>query len=294
MDLLPELGVGLVLWPALMPILSEDGGGIDVVEVEPEFFWFETGVAQEPMRIDAGMLRQLAALPQHKLVHGVASPVGGSLAPDPQQLRLMRGVVEALRAPWASEHLSFNAVPTPAGPVESGFLLPPLQSEAGAHQAAANIRIMAQGLQVPFAVENNVNYLRPVDGELADGAFIAAVLEQADCGLLLDLHNLLVNERNGRQPAREALAALPLDRVWEIHLAGGIEHRGYYLDAHSGPVDGELMELAREVVPALPNLRAVIFEMLPSYLPAIGLAQVKRQIDGLHTLWALRRPATVR
>lgn len=290
MDLLPELGVGLVLWPALMPVLSEDDGSIGVVEIEPEFFWFETGVAQEPMRIDAGMLQQLAALPQRKLVHGVASPVGGSLAPDPRQLRLMRDVVGALQAPWASEHLSFNAVPAPGGPVDSGFLLPPLQSDAGARQAAANIRGMAQGLQVPFAVENNVNYLRPIAGELPDGDFIATVLEQADCGLLLDLHNLLVNERNGRQPAREALAALPLDRVWEVHLAGGIEHRGFYLDAHSGLVDDELMRLATEVVPALPNLRAIIFEMLPSYLPQVGIDQVRRQIDRLHALWALRRP----
>ncbi|WP_369977396.1 DUF692 domain-containing protein [Xanthomonas bundabergensis] len=290
MHALPELGVGLVLWPELMPVLDEDDGAIGVVEIEPEFFWFETGNAQAPMRIDTGMVRQLAELPHHKLVHGVASPVGGSLAPDPRRLRSMREVVQALGAPWASEHLSFNAVPVAGGPVDSGFLLPPLQTVEGAHQAAANIRAMAHGLQVPFAVENNVNYLRPVDGELSDGAFIAEVVTQADCGILLDLHNLWTNERNGRQPVREALAALPLERVCELHLAGGFAHRGYWLDAHSGLVDQELMRLAAELVPALPKLRAIVFEMLPSYLPQVGIAAVRRQLDGLHSLWALRRP----
>jgi uncharacterized protein len=290
MHALPELGVGLVLWPALMPVLAEDDGAIGVVEIEPEFFWFETGSARAPMRIDTGMVRQLAELPHHKLVHGVASPVGGSLAPDRQRLRLMREVVQALDAPWASEHLSFNAVPVAGGPVDSGFLLPPLQTIEGAHQAAANIRAMARGLQVPFAMENNVNYLRPVEGELSDGAFIAEVATQADCAILLDLHNLWTNEKNGRQPVREALAALPLERVCELHLAGGFAHRGYWLDAHSGLVDEALMRLAAEVVPALPNLRAIVFEMLPSYLPQVGIAAVRRQLDRLHRLWALRRP----
>ncbi|MBN6104717.1 DUF692 family protein [Xanthomonas sp. CFBP 8703] len=290
MHALPDLGVGLVLWPELMPVLAEDDGAIGVVEIEPEFFWFETGNAQAPMRIDTGMVRQLAELPQHKLVHGVASPVGGSLAPEPQRLQLMREVVQALGAPWASEHLSFNAVPVAGGPVDSGFLLPPLQTVASAQQAAANIRTMAQGLRVPFAVENNVNYLRPVAGELSDGAFIAEVATQADCGILLDLHNLWTNQKNGRQPVREALAALPLERVCELHLAGGFAHRGYWLDAHSGLVDEELMRLAAELMPALPNLHAIVFEMLPTALAHVGIADVRRQIDRLHTLWALRRP----
>ncbi|MET0815411.1 MAG: DUF692 family multinuclear iron-containing protein [Pseudoxanthomonas sp.] len=290
MNDLPELGVGLVLWPALMPVLSEDDGAVDVVEIEPEFFWFETGNADAPMRIDSGVVRQLSGLPQRKLVHGVASPLGGSLAPDPHRLGLMREVVDTLQAPWASEHLSFNAVPAPGGRIDSGFLLPPLQTIEGAQQAADNIRATAQALQLPFAVENNVNYLRPVAGELSDGDFIAEVVERADCGIVLDLHNLWVNEKNGRQPVMQALAALPLERVWEIHLAGGTEHRGFLLDAHSGLVDEALMRLSKEIVPALPNLRAIIFEMLPAYLPRIGIAQVRRQLDALHSLWALRRP----
>nr|WP_257644206.1 DUF692 domain-containing protein [Luteimonas salinisoli] len=288
------MGVGLVLWPALLPLLSDDGGGIDVIEIEPEFFWFETGNPLEPMRMDTGVLRQLADLPQRKLVHGVASPVGGGLAPDPQRMDLMRAVVTTLQAPWASEHLSFNAVPAPEGRVDAGFLLPPLQTVEGAEQAAANIRAMADGLRIPVAVENNVNYLRPCPGELTDGDFLAEVAQRADCGLLLDLHNLWVNEQNGRQPARAALERLPLERVWEVHLAGGTRHRGYWLDAHSGPVADEVMALAAETIPALPNLRALIFEMLPAYLPQVGMGKVRRQIERLHGLWALRRPGPPR
>ena len=81
------------------------------------------------------------------------------------------------------------------------------------------------------------DYLRPRPGELGDGEFFAAVAEQADCGILLDLHNLWCNERDGRQPVRDVLAELRLERVWEVHLAGGEELVGYLLDAHS-PLPG--------------------------------------------------------
>jgi hypothetical protein len=40
------------------------------------------------------------------------------------------------------------------------------------------------------------------------------------------------------------LARIPLDRVWEIHPAGGMEMSGYWRDAHSGFVPAEVMEIA--------------------------------------------------
>jgi uncharacterized protein len=47
------------------------------------------------------------------------------------------------------------------------------------------------------------------------------------------LHNLWCNQLNGRQQVLDVLAELPLDRVWEVHLAGGKEMDGLWLDAHS-------------------------------------------------------------
>jgi uncharacterized protein len=68
---------------------------------------------------------------------------------------------------------------------------------------------------------------------MPDGVFVGAVAESADCGILLDLHNVFANGVNGRQPVEDFLAQLPLDRVWEIHLAGGFDMEGLWLDAHS-------------------------------------------------------------
>ena len=107
---------------------------------------------------------------------------------------------------------------------------------------------------------------------------------------MLDLHNLWANQRNGRQPVLEALSEMPLERVWEVHLAGGDEHRGYWLDAHSGLVPDELMDLASTVISKLPNIKALIFEIISDYIPANQLQteDLVEQISAMRKIWQLR------
>lgn len=284
---LPDLGVGLIYLPGLEPVLEAGQDLLDVVEIEPQTLWFR-GAAGYRAREE--VLSRVDRLPQRKLVHGVGFPVGGTRPPDPAALRPFADTVRRLDAPWCSEHLSFNRVDDDGGGFDTLFLLPPVQSAETVRRAAGTIRAVRPQLPVPFAFETGVNYLRPRPGELTDGAFFAGVAEQADCGILLDLHNLWCNERNGRQPVREVLAELPLERVWEMHLAGGQELDGFWLDAHSGPVPDELLSLAAEVIPTLPALRALIFEMVPDHLTAgrVGVAELVDQLARLRTLWDTR------
>lgn len=290
---LPELGVGLVYLPGLEPLLDAADQLIDVIEVEPQAFWVKRDGRYLPI---SRSLAALARRPQHKLVHGVGSPVGGSTGPDPAQLEPFAHLITELRAPWASEHLSFNHVGSRTDGYDTLFLLPPAQTDAAVELAVRNIRLMRASLPVPFAFETGVNYLQPRAGELTDGAFFAAVANGADCGILLDLHNLWCNERNGRQPVAEVLAELPLHRVWEVHLAGGQELDRYWLDAHCGPVPGPVLDLAADVLPALPNVKAVLFELIPDYLAAgrVEIPELLDQITVIQELWATRtrRPSS--
>src|SRR5262249_35407372 len=123
-----------------------------------------------------------------------------------------------------------------------------------------------------------------------DGVFVGAVVESADCGILLDLHNAFANAVNGRQSVEDFLFQLPLDRVWEIHIAGGFVLEGFWLDAHSGAIPDPLLEIAKRVIPTLPNLKAIIFEIFPSFVPVVGSDLIRTQIEKLHELWSLRRP----
>jgi uncharacterized protein len=284
---LPALGVGITYSSAIEPLLERRPELFHVLEIEPQTTWIKTPGARQPYRVGEEVLRHLDGLPGRRLVHSVGAPVGGTVLPEPAQLERLREVVAHLRSPWLSDHLSFNQTADFA----TGFFLPPRQTLRGVETATAAIRAMQAALPVPVAVETGVSYLRPRADELPDGEFVDRVLEGAGCGLLLDLHNVYCNGRNGRQPLDEYLEQLPLDRVWEIHLAGGFELDGFWLDAHSGAIPDPVYALAERLVPRLPNLRAMIFEIFPSFVPVVGLELVREQLERLHALWALRRPA---
>jgi uncharacterized protein (UPF0276 family) len=287
---LPVLGVGLSYSSAVEPLLEQFPELVDIVEVEPQTTWFKTRNESSPYRIPEGVLEHLARLPGRKLIHSVGAPVGGTVRPDPAQFALLRRCVESLDAPWVSEHLSFNTTPE----FHTGFFLPPRQTPEGVDAVARSICVLKQSLPVPLAVETGVNYLQPRADEMPDGAFIAGVVEAADCGLLLDLHNIYANALNGRQSVEDFLSQIPRDRIWEIHLAGGFEMEGYWLDAHSGAIPEPLLEIARRVIPELSNLKAIIFEIFPSFVPVVGLDIVREQIERMRELWGLRGAAAAR
>ena len=273
-----DLGVGIIALGALDQLWSGIQDLVDVVEVEPQTLWesrFGGGqvISPEP-------LAWLRACERPLLSHGVGFPVGGTTAPDEAGVIAAAQSAKTLGAVHWSEHLAFNA----AGESYAGFLLPPMQTPEGVSAAVQHIMAYQVLYDRPFLVETPTNYLQPVPGDLGDGEYVAAIAEQADCGILLDLHNIWTNERNGRQSVADFLAALPLERVWEVHLAGGFETDGYYLDAHVGPIDPQLLELAASVVPRLPNVRAVIYEAVPISLAAQGVDGLRQVLTSMHAI----------
>ena len=142
-----------------------------------------------------------------------------------------------------------------------------------------------------MAVEPGLTDRTPRADELADGAIVRRGADAAECGLRLDLHNLYAKALNGPQSLDDVLDDLPLERVWEVHLAGGMEVDGFWLDAHSGAIPDALYAVAERVIPRLPNLRAIVFEIVPSFVPVVGLDLVEEQIHRLHALWT-DRPTT--
>jgi uncharacterized protein (UPF0276 family) len=285
----PELGVGLVYIPGLEPLFEAEDGAVQVMELEPQALWRQFPDQPQPYTNQAEVLERFQAWPQRKIVHGVGFPVGGSRMPDPRHLPPLREAIEAIGADWASEHLVFNEAVDKDGSVyQTGFFLPPLLTHAGVDAVVPTIRAVSAEIPVPFAIETPANYLQPIPGQMRDGEFTAAVAEQADCGILLDIHNIWTNEVNGRQSVEEFLSEIPLDRVWELHLAGGLKYGDFWLDAHSGDIPQPVLEWTRRLIPQLPNLGAIVYELLPAYLPSFGIDGVRKALDEMHEAWALR------
>src|SRR5579885_3584491 len=293
---LPEVGVGLTWTFGLESVVEANAGLIDVLEVEPHSLWRRNTVDSSnaaAVEVDQSSLAALQQRSVAKLVHSVNFPVGGTIAPSCAELEPLGVLVHDLGAVWISEHLAFCRTEDESGRWNTGTLLPPRQTRAGVETAAHSIRAFARCMSSPVAVEAGANYLRPRPDDLPDGEFVAHVAEAADCGILLDLHNAWTNDRNGRQSIGDFIEQLPLERVWEVHLSGGHFHRGYWLDSHSGTIPLDLLELASRIVPRLPNLKALVFELAPSSLCRIGEAGVRMQLEALHRLWDRRNTASV-
>jgi hypothetical protein len=98
------------------------------------------------------------------------------------------------------------------------------------------------------------------------------------------------NALNGRQSVEDTFAYLPTERVWEVHVAGGQDHRGYRLDSHSGEPEPELLKILAGIVTRLPALKAIFFEMLPDYAAVnrMTTASLTRLLGQLDVIWQTR------
>jgi len=280
----PRLGVGIVYNAFLLDFIRRDPGLVDYLEIEPETLWAQRAPGQRSFRLVGAEFDDLLTLPMPKLLHSIGFPVAGSCPPSFDHLTLLNAMSDALQCPWISEHLSFNTAMIDGQVVGTGMLLPQLQTAEGVMHAVRTTRAYAAKINRPLAIETGVNYLKPHAAEMSDGSFIRQVAEGADCGILLDLHNAWTNELNGRQSVLDLVAELPLERVWEVHLAGGEERNGYWIDSHCGRVPEPLRRLAREVIQYLPNLGAITLEVFPAYLPKLMAEGLRSEIDSLREM----------
>src|SRR5690606_27046615 len=143
--------------------------------------------------------------------------LGGPGPLDGAFLGKLRRFLDAWRCPVYSEHLS-------ACSDEHGQLydLMPLPfTEAAVEHVAARIRRTQDLLGRSIAVEN-ISYYATLGATpaMAEIDFVNAVLDRADCQLLLDVNNIVVNATNHGYDAHGFLRALPGERIAYIHVAG--------------------------------------------------------------------------
>ena len=122
------------------------------------------------------------------------------------------------------------------------------------------------------------------DLDFSEPEFLNRLHHEGLCGTLLDLHNLLVNARNDGPDPATYLDTLDLDAVEEVHLAGGDDHEGFYMDSHSTLTPEVVWELAHAYLPRCRNLRAITFEYQESYFEDIGLPGLSAELERMHAL----------
>ena len=173
--------------------------------------------------------------------HSVSLSLGG---PDPLDPALLTGI-EALRRQvdfaWWSDHLCYSSA---HGVQFLDLLSLPAHEEAIEH-TARRIREAQARVDAPLLVENISYYAHMPGSVLDDAAFTRAVVERADCGLLLDVNNVYVNSLNHGFDPRACIDVMPLERVRQLHLAGHSRVEELVIDTHTGPIVDEVWALHR-------------------------------------------------
>lgn len=224
-------GAGLGLRRALLPeLLAMDAGSVDFLECAPEN-WIGVGGTH-----GTGLAELAERIPLS--CHGLSLSLGGPAPLDLDLLRRTRSFLEQHRVPLYSEHLSYCS--------DDGQLydlLPLPFTDEAVHYVAARIRQAQDVLGRRIAVENISYYAAPYQA-LSEIDFLCAVLDEADCDLLLDVNNLFVNAINHGYGAASYLAALPAHRVVCLHVAGHYDEAlDLKVDTHGAAVKGAVWDL---------------------------------------------------
>jgi uncharacterized protein (UPF0276 family) len=222
---------GLGLRRALLgPLRDAAPGAFDFLECAPDN-WIGVGGRFGAALAELGERHPLAC-------HGLSLSLGGTAPLDDTHLQRLRRFLDAHRVPVFSEHLSYC---TDDGQLYD--LLPLPFTDEAVHHVAGRIRRVQDALGRRLAVEN-VSYYAAPHQAMAEIDFVTAVLEEADCDLLLDVNNVFVNAINHRYDALAFLDRLPSRRIACIHVAGHYDEADdLKVDTHGAPVKADVWAL---------------------------------------------------
>lgn len=178
----------------------------DFIEVAPENW----------MGFGGRHAKQFAACVERAplICHGLSLSIGG---PHPLNLEFVGQIKQFLKQHNAllySEHLSYSH--------DGGYLydlLPIPMTEAAVSYVAERILKVQDILGQRLVIENVSTYAMPA-AEMTEAEFVVAVLQAADCELLLDVNNVYVNSINHGSDAQAFIRAMPPERVRYLHVAG--------------------------------------------------------------------------
>ncbi len=268
-------GAGLGLRRAFLDsLVAEPGIGVDFFEVAPEN-WIQIG----------GRLgKQFRALTERFpfVSHGLSLSIGGPLPLDESFILEIKEFLNLHQIRKYSEHLSYCG--------DDGHLydlMPiPFTAEAVEYVTQRICRVQ-EILEQRIAIEN-VSYYAAPGKEIEEIDFLNAVLEQADCDLLLDINNIYVNSINHGYDAEAFLAAIPAGRIAYAHIAGHyVEAEDLIVDTHGAAVISpvwDLLKKAYRLYGVFPTLLERDFNIPP--LPE--LVDEVRMIRSIQATWSVQ------
>lgn len=273
MKMLAEASVGLGLRRGLLDAIeAAPDDDFDFLECAPEN-WIGVGGA-----LGARFSALAGRLPI--TLHGLSLSLGGVMPLDDALLDGIAALMQRHGITHYSEHLSYS---TDDGHLYD--LMPLAFDEATVAHVAERIDRVQQRLGRRIAIENVSYYAAPWQ-RMRESDFINAVLDAADCDLLLDVNNIHVNAINHGYDAREFLTSMPSARVSGYHVAGHHDQADdLKIDTHGAAVKEDVWALL-DAAYARHGVKPTLLERdfnYPPYTELQGELRRIRDLQQVHT-----------
>lgn len=265
---LPNLGVGLGFRPQFKTAVFLNRSKIDFLEITSDHY-----IDSPPKKLE-----ELELLAEHfpLIPHSLELSLGSAEGIDEDYLAKLADVVSIAKPAWFSDHICF----TRSGGIKIGHLAPVPFTDEALSVFVRNIEKVKKRIDVPLILENITYNIDYPWNEMSEAAFIRGLLEETDCGLLLDIANLYINSVNRGIDWRDQLDKLPLGRVVQLHFVGAHRHSDRLIDAHADATDADIWNVFREVAVRC-NTKGAILERdenFPEFSELVAELQTAREI----------------
>ena len=228
----PVDGAGLGLRRDILDELSEhDINQVNFMEVAPENWMNVGGTFGKKFRAFTEAFDFNC--------HGLSLSIGSPAPLDTDFVKKLAVFMKQHGIKKYTEHLTYCS--------DDGHLydlLPIPFNEDAVHYVADRIKQVQDILQQKIGMENASYYTVAPGSELKEIEFINAVLEEADCDLLLDINNIYVNSVNHGYDPVEYMKGLPAKRITYAHIAGHYnEAEDLIVDTHGADVIDPVWDL---------------------------------------------------
>lgn len=260
-------GAGLGLRRAFLgPLAEKPPASVDFYEVAPEN-WIAIGGK-------SGKLFRSLTERFPFICHGLSLSLGSPAPLDEEFLHSLKNFLDRHRIRLYSEHLSYCS--------DDGHLydlMPIPFTEQAVRYVAQRIRRVQDILERRIAIEN-ISYYAAPGKEMEEIDFLRAVLEEADCDLLLDINNIYVNSVNHGYGAEAFLRAIPTERIAYAHMAGHyVEAEDFLVDTHGAAIIDPVWRLLHEAY----ALHGVFPTLLERDFNIPPLEDLLREVEMIHS-----------
>ncbi|MDB5801867.1 MAG: hypothetical protein JWL63_2806 [Rhodocyclales bacterium] len=236
---LPD-GIGIGLRAPHYAQLLESLPSLGFIEVHSENFFHAGGAA----------MRVLARAGEHYplSLHGVGLSLASADELAQAHLAKLAALVDRVEPVLVSEHLCWGAIDG----VHFNDLLPFPYTREALSLLCSRVEQVQERLGRRILIENLSSYVRFRESEMSECDFLAELVRQSGCGVLLDVNNLYVNAQNFGFDAHDEmtrlLTAIPAGSVGEIHLAGHSQGELCLIDTHGSRVCEAVWALYRHAI----------------------------------------------